>query len=272
MEKRSEVFESSRLKIQESLIKLNEQINEQMKPVHEALKNIQLTTSELFKSIDYSVLIEKFQQFREVVVEYGSKAEKFKTYVVEMGYPPHYDLLPYEVTRIVELYEEDQEKAITYTNDFMLKKFDHDNLQMMLEKWGNAKWTENRVEIFTDIMNAHKNKMYYVSIPATIAQIEGIIAQGFDHYGKMNGNHIKEYLTRLLSEVGRFSFDEGIKAFYFKNVLASFEHGKPIRSFLSRNAILHGADVGYGTPENSLKCILLFDYIHDKISEHIAQS
>lgn len=53
---------------------------------------------------------------------------------------------------------------------------------------------------------------------------------------------------------------------YFKKdyIVADFKHGIAPNSYLSRHAILHGGDTSYGTIENSLKCILLFDYIQDK--------
>lgn len=189
-----------------------------------------------------------------------------------MGYPPTYELLPYEVIEIVELYETDKEKAIPYVNKLMLEKFNSEALNRMLELWSQSNWTQNRAGIFKDIVRAHELGLYNVSVPAAIAQIEGIIAQGFSHDGKMDGSKMKEYLVRLLSEDSQYSFDDAIKTFYFEKVLVSFEHGKPLRSFLSRNAILHGADVNYGTAENSLKSILLLDYMHLKLTEYFGES
>lgn len=259
--------ELNRVLIQESI----EILNNAMKPIIEAVSNLQLMIKKSLENIDFSILQEfrgAFDGFRETIIKFGDSSQKFKTFIIEVGYPPHYEILPYEMIEIVELYETDKEKASAFLNKLMLEKFDSERLGQMFELWNQSNWIQNRIRIIKDIISAHELGLYNVSVPAAIAQIEGIIAQGFSHDGSMNGRVMKEYLTRLLSEESRFSFDDAIKAFYFEKVLVSFEHGKPIRSYLSRNAILHGADVQYGTAENSLKSILLLDYIFAKISEN----
>ncbi|HDX9646726.1 TPA: hypothetical protein ROY02_003029 [Bacillus cereus] len=79
---------------------------------------------------------------------------------------------------------------------------------------------------------------------------------------------LQQYLETLLVNEGVFSFDKQIQTFYLNTILVGFEHGEPLQSKLSRNAILHGADVEYGTEENSLKSILIFDYILDRLNEN----
>jgi hypothetical protein len=75
---------------------------------------------------------------------------------------------------------------------------------------------------------------------------------------------VKSYISELLTDDSEFSFDAAVQLFYFEVVLANFEHGEQI-PFLSRHAILHGADVGYGTKSNSLRTILLFDYVQSNL-------
>ena len=52
-----------------------------------------------------------------------------------------------------------------------------------------------------------------------------------------------------------------MKEFVSSEVFTGFEWGSPLTAALSRNAILHGADTNYGTEINSLKAIVLFDFI-----------
>ncbi|PEC09881.1 hypothetical protein CN567_22220 [Bacillus toyonensis] len=84
----------------------------------------------------------------------------------------------------------------------------------------------------------------------------------------MGGNKLQKYLETLLVNDGVFSFDKQIQTFYLNTILIGFEHGESLKSKLSRNAILHGADLEYGTEENSLKSILIFDYILDRLTEN----
>lgn len=263
MDKPPKIKEQDNANFQESKL----QFQEQIKSVIAGIVNIQQMTKKIFEDVDFTAITKGFLEFRENVVRYGDSSERFKIYIVEMGYPPHYEILPREVIDIVQLYEIDKVKATSIVNKFLLEKYNSDTVEQMFEKWKRSKWTDNRINVFSDIIKAHNSGLYNVSIPTTLAQIEGLIAQGFNHRGKMDGEIMKEYLTKLLSEEGDFSFDDAFKAYYFKHVLVNFIHGKPIKSFLSRNAILHGADVKYGTPENSLKSILLLDYIHEKITE-----
>jgi len=80
----------------------------------------------------------------------------------------------------------------------------------------------------------------------------------------MDGKVQKEYFIKLLSKTEIYSYDQAIKTFLFNVILVGFEHGTIPKSFLSRHAILHGADTTYGTVTNSLKSILLFDYLQGK--------
>lgn len=90
-----------------------------------------------------------------------------------------------------------------------------------------------------------------------------MIADGFAHVGQMYPKKLKKYLNKLLCK-DKNSLDDAAKIFYYQKVLSPFEHGKKIDSFLSRHAILHEGDTNFGTVENSLKCILFFDYLQDK--------
>jgi len=77
-------------------------------------------------------------------------------------------------------------------------------------------------------------------------------------------NNICKRAKKLLNDTDNYSFDEAIQKYYLDIILAGFEHGTVPKSFLSRHAILHGGDTNYGNITNSLKSILLFDYLQDK--------
>ena len=137
-------------------------------------------------------------------------------------------------------------------------------LYSILDKWESKKWLKKRIPILKEAIVSHINNRYYASISVILPQIEGIIVFGYGQYGYMNQKKLKKYIKKLLKDDEKCSFDSAIKRFYLEIILNNFEHGKPPESFLSRHAILHGGDMDLGTAENSLKSILMFDYIQDK--------
>ena len=114
---------------------------------------------------------------------------------------------------------------------------------------------------------AHNLRMYNVSIPALLAQLEGLIVDSFHIKGNVDGHVLGMLLSILLKSDTKkaFNFDNEIHKYYNDNILIGFKHGDAIKSSLSRHAILHGADKAFGTEANSLKAILLFDHIAESV-------
>ncbi|MDO9581022.1 MAG: hypothetical protein Q7J06_10740, partial [Bacteroidales bacterium] len=95
-----------------------------------------------------------------------------------------------------------------------------------------------------------------------LTQIEGVIVDGYCHKGWLGQDKLKRYIEKLYDLNSRtHNIDRVIKEILLNNILVNFLHGDRINSSLSRNAILHGADIEYGIPKNSLKTILLFNYL-----------
>jgi hypothetical protein len=202
--------------------------------------------------------------FQKGVELYKDSAEKFKYIIVELGWPPTDILYPEELTTIVEEYSKHGCESIRKDVDaFFLNKFDLEEINLILERWESTKALKSRLPILQQAINAHLEGNYYLSVPALLPQIEGIIADGYAHYGRMNGKNLGQYFKVLLSDTDMLSFDIAALEFLSQYILVDFVHGLPPKSSLSRHAILHGADTNYGTATNSLKCILLLDYLQD---------
>jgi len=161
-------------------------------------------------------------------------------------------------------YKEGLKRAKIEVENFLISKYDDEKIDEILIKWKKKQWLGKRISILEQAIWAHKEHRFNLSVPAILFQIEGIIAEGYGHYGKMYGRQLERYACKLLSDTSISSFDEAIQHFFLNFILIDFEHGSPAQSSLSRHAILHGGDANYGTIENSLKCILLLDYILDK--------
>lgn len=219
---------------------------------------------------------ERLLDLRELAKRAEETTLSFKTIVIELGFPPH-DFMPiYSMRRVIQLYEE---KGIEYTKRFLERYmcmfvYDKETLIEIHNSWQQAEWLEKRLPIINTVIEGHFNGYYMLTVPTILAQIEGVLVEGIlkleavDPDVKIKYEHQKNFLGQfLLGSKSSFSFDEQIEEFYLKTVLANFDRGKEVGSDLSRHAILHGEDVNYGTKINSLKGILVFDYLFGKLNE-----
>lgn len=207
----------------------------------------------------------KFKRFYKSIKYFEEKTDYFSTIIVELGWPPSDYLLQEHMDKIVEMYKKySLEKTRKEVNTLFLKSFNKKVLYSILDNWKRKKWFKKRIPILNEAIDSHIKNHYYASVSLILLQIEGIIAYGYGQHGYMSQTKLKKYINKLLKNDEKCSFDSAIKSFYLEIILNNFEHGKPPESFLSRHAILHGGDTEFGTAENSLKSILIFDYIQDK--------
>ncbi len=116
----------------------------------------------------------------------------------------------------------------------------------------------HRWNVLEQVLQAHDSGLYAVSIPTALAQAEGIVADAVGHSGRLGGKQLREHLASL-----RTTEDiDGpvIEAFLDNFLFSPFEHGAPTPKF-SRHAILHGADISYGTKRASLVSMVWADYL-----------
>lgn len=202
---------------------------------------------------------------KEIMALLESNLRRSLNILVELGWPPHGDIYIPEAKRIVQIYDEfGHERSKSIVNVFFLEKYSTPKILEILNQWDKKVWLKKRIPILRQVINSHVNGDFYVAIPALLSQLEGIIADGFGHFGWLGSKSLEKYYKNLLSERKKFSLDDQIQKYIFHYVLVHFEHGENPISPISRHAILHGGDTDYGTAANSLKSILLFDYIQDK--------
>lgn len=189
-------------------------------------------------------------------------SEQLDAILFELGFPPIRVLDKNIKKEIVDKYDNnDKNYMINYIEDDILKNLDTEYFTSLFLKWKENKLLNKRIHIMEELINLHNNRFYYGSTILALSQIEGIIADGFYHLGKISGNDIKNYISSMQ---GKYTTDAAFKRFYDEVVLVGFEHGKEILSNLSRHAIMHGSDTKYGQYLNSIKAILLLDYLQDR--------
>jgi hypothetical protein len=213
---------------------------------------------------------ETFEKMAKGIKETEEDIKVFKAAMVELGYPPH-DELDIRLMRSIaqDFREEGKESVEEYIDEFMCEFYSPAIIQKISSKWEQYNFLKKRLPLLRSAIRAHNIGMYDLVVPSVISQFEGVIVDAFDIKGNVNGA-IQEILygTLLLKENSFvWDFDEEVHSYYSQKVLVGFAHGKKAKSEISRHAILHGGDTDFGLETNSLKVILLFDYIVEALND-----
>ncbi|WP_350253586.1 hypothetical protein [Bacillus halotolerans] len=235
-----------------------------IKPLSSTVQELDYYIKQKLKSIDFEKLIEDFSYLKAFLDSLDDVFIKFKKIIIELGYPPNHDYPIDLLLSIIDAYEDsDLEELKVKVDQIMLNYFDDKEIEEMLMHWESRAVLQKRLPIIRNAIKAHKQQMYFASIPTLLPQLEGLVADCFQHKGSMNSVKMKKYLECFLIEKvtpDSYTFKDILYDYYIQNILVRFEHGKDITSDISRHAILHGGDVNYGKQINSLKLILLFDF------------
>ncbi len=188
----------------------------------------------------------------------------FDLILLELDWPP-IRKLDIEIKRTtVKLYNENDIACVrVFLHENVMEKFNDDYCASLLSEWCENPLLEKRVNVLEEAMECNRRGNYYASTILILSQVEGVIADGFYHSGRMGGKKVEEYVKKF-SETGTDDKDRAFKKFIEDIVLVQFHHGEKLNSYMSRHAIMHGGDTQYGTWENSIKAILLFDYLQHR--------
>jgi hypothetical protein len=148
--------------------------------------------------------------------------------------------------------------------EVFLNSYQKHGLQDVRHEWQKDPSIRKRLPILLDALKAHEERRFTLSVPVLLAQLEGLIAEAKQHKGRFTGKTLVQYLESIRTRGSRF---QRIAARFVVEILwADFQHGASLPT-LSRHAILHGADVDYGTGGNSLRSILYFDIIRSALNQ-----
>lgn len=218
--------------------------------------------SALFRSLDW---------WRESL----ELATEFALVMSQLGWPPPRDLPPRLMRGIVDAFQQyDEEVDADELQRFalpvegkVLEYYPEESVRGMLEDWRGRHLLARRFHILEAAIDAHCRGGYWLSVPVLLAQAEGIVADGFNHKGRMNASQYGAYRAELFEagddELTPAAVNDALVEFCASVVYVAFAHGEPLSSTLSRHAILHGGDVAYGTEASSLKLLLLIDSLQD---------
>lgn len=196
--------------------------------------------------------------------------EEFEEELVKLNYPPLSLDMPVSHIRLLldQIKEaENEEEAEQILDDYITSLYNEEALDDCLYVWQSFEWLKERYVIVEQIIQAHKQGLYYLSTLAVFPQIEGILAEVFPNKRNSKGDFTKRYLIESFREilaVENDRLDQMWDKYYVDNLLEGFKHLEPIE-YLSRHALMHGADYQYGTEVNSTKSIMIMEYLFMKI-------
>lgn len=251
IEKLKELRES----LDQTFISFQEKMFEIIKPFQELSKKI----CELYNPIAAQIqsITEKWSktvnEFLEEYKEYIDVKEKASLIASKYDWFISYDF--YVGKEFFELLVQldETESDCNNIDDLFIEYYGGDIRKQIIREIIETEVTKEYENILNQIEYGYDQELFYLVIPAMFTLIEGIIARGFKHKGRMNGTQLKEYINELLDTGKVNSLQEVIN----KRMLVSFEHGKTVDSPISRHAILHGGDINFGTEAVALRLLLI---------------
>lgn len=243
------------------LMQWQERVRPAFLPILESLDRMQAA---------FRPVADRYRHWQETIApalqelfRHATLVSSFSALLLRLGWPPVLGLPSDVMEELINACEDmDEADAKEMLGRRLTEVYDAERMQAVSEEWTGNPLLARRLHILMPIVKAHQDGHYALTVPSLLPQLEGLIADGFGHQGQMRMKNYKQYVERLLTSDEAEMTDPVAKEFILSIVLASFEHGEELPDGgLSRHAILHGADTDYPTATNSLKAILLFDYL-----------
>ncbi|MCY7829884.1 hypothetical protein MOB37_18570 [Bacillus spizizenii] len=227
-------------------------LTEKAKPLKQTIAEIGENFREEIKPIYESLLILR-EQF--------DIRDSVNAVIIESGYPPIW-----EIDIILEIQnkmEDTKEFEDFDVSSIIIDYFKSEKIGHFLDDWSRFPFLQERMPILESVIECHKSGLYYSSVSTLLPQFEGVIFEFFNHSYKYKENYLRIYLEQLLLTSYKAegdSFNDKVMQYYKKYILVGF-YGKEVASEISRHAFAHGYLKNFGTEQNSLKLLLLFNQI-----------
>ncbi|MEB5480849.1 hypothetical protein P8825_14885 [Shouchella clausii] len=237
------------------------------------------TVYKSISSIPILRFIPDIADLEESIEKSNKEIKRIPELLLTAGYPPSLSVDGDEAKELIREYDvylkNDSvtlEDFISKINYIMTEKlFRPQVIDMLKQSWERSQVLEGRKQLTRQALTAHNIGMYALTVPALLTQLEGIIAQSYQHKEKLHTYQLKLLISDLFSDAKDWcGFEKHIRRFYLEQVLGgSFLHGKQTDYETNRHAIAHGAALPdfFGKKEVSLRIIILLDAILDSVSK-----
>ena len=158
----------------------------------------------------------------------------------------------------------------------LIDQGDYEEIELAIQRWAEERLEDilakvkqhfsSRFPIISDAVAAHRKGKYSLSVPVILAQADGIAYESVGTF-LFRGNPPKEF-QKYLETFGLSGSPSVVDSFLAplrsystlaKKSSKSVPEGK--KGHLNRHEVLHGMDTDYATKANSLRAILLVDYL-----------
>lgn len=194
--------------------------------------------------------------------------ERYPSICAAFGWPP-FDVPLSVVAEVVALYDRKGEAARADIDALFLRTVPKRVLRDLRAEWAESHLLRRRAHILDAVMRAHFRRDYSLTVPVLLASVEGVVADLHVPKGRMMQADVKRYLGETFAsedapERWSSQLNDAARSVIVDAMVGSFYHGDPLPKEVRRNAVLHGADVGYDTEANSLKAILMLDLVREQ--------
>lgn len=235
-------------------------------PNESVINNIRQQVDTITNTINIDKIQNEFEKSIErynLENKYADRERQYISILSKFGWPPVWEMPITEIRTIIDKYEElDSESFKQYIDEWHLRFCTDEIFENMIKKWSSIDVVEKRIHILKDVIKAHKNKNYTLSIPSILPQIEGTLYEYNNKRFNIGKKSIELYIDTLLQDRDEYL---PVKGMIVDKLYEHFKWGSDTDKILSRHAILHGSNVKYNTQINSLKIILIYDLIVELI-------
>ncbi|MBU5485974.1 hypothetical protein KQI86_16760 [Clostridium sp. MSJ-11] len=272
---------------------LNSSSQESIKECSAKLASVVKIIQSMITGVNYEFLkyrrpmdefISNKDKIAKILAEAPEKTRKIHNEFSKFGWY-FYNLMDYTIRGLGDIYDlinsdlkNNKEEYIETIDDFMNEVVE-ENSEKIINNLIDV--FPERFEIIQDAYNAHKQKLYTLSIPTMLTQIEGISREilGESIYSKIRRKSepkTKQSLEKIFKEnnIDKNKEDLWYAINYYPleilhslvintdNINCYYEKNK-IYSTFNRHGVIHGLDIKYNNKTNSNKCIAILGYLYN---------
>lgn len=247
------------INVMEQVSNISNSIKSIIIPPIKVMFDIKEQVKKTFQQIDFNRWNEIFEKLKIATEQLNEYISEYDKLLIKLGYPPiDFDIS--EVKYIVE--SKDDTNICNIIDSLIIKEYTDEKIAQIFKGWEKYLFLTKRIKLLEDSFYAYKIEKYSLSIPLILAELEGTVADFFDIKGKSNMKLYKKYVLDSLENIQIEDYKKITKAYFMNYILSDFFHGDKIPKF-SRHAIMHGADVEFGTKVNNINLILTLDVIFE---------
>lgn len=227
-------------------------------PIKVALE-IKKQLEKIFQETNLKHWKEMFDKFKILSEQFQYYISEYDELLIKLGYPP----IEFDISDVKFIIENKHNNNICEIIDsLIIEEYNDERIAQILNRWQKYSFLTKRIKLLEDSFDAYRIEKYSLSIPLMFAELEGTVADFFNIKGKSNMKLYKKYVLDALESTQIEDYKKITKAYFMNYILTDFFHGDKIPKF-SRHAIMHGADVNFGTKVNNINLILTLDIIFE---------